>query len=203
MAVPPRKTPPRKTLSREDWTAAAVEVLTTRGPAAVAVEPIAALLGATKGSGYWHFSGARDLLESALEAWRVRATLDVIAEVESRGGTAVERMSRLLSTVTRAAESSPAEMLLMGSADETVRAVVREAMRLRLGYLEHLIVESGQPRVEARSRAVLAYSAYLGYAMLNVAAPDVLPHRPTDRRRTQAAMLELATRPGGSVKTSR
>lgn len=195
--------PPRKRLSRDDWIGAALGALLSRGPDAVAIEPVAEALGATKGSGYWHFASRQDLLEAALVAWRQVATDEVIERIEQGGGSPVERMSRLLVVVSSAAERSPAEMLLMGSADPVVGASVREAIGVRLAYLERLLVESGAGRTEARTRAVLAYSAYLGHAMLAVAAPDVLPRRPVDRRRTQKAMLELATRAGGSVGTSR
>ncbi len=171
----------------------------TQGPDAVAIEPIAASLGATKGSGYWHFASRRELLESALAAWTTSATDDVITALDEAGGTPVERMSRLLAWVRPAAERSPAEMLLMGSADPSVRAAVAVAMTRRLACLERLLIEAGLPRSEARTRAVLAYSAYLGFAMLATASPDVLTKRPVDRRRIQRAMLELTAVAGAST----
>ena len=39
------------------------------GLAAVAVEPLAARLGATKGSFYWHFRNRDAMLEAALQRW--------------------------------------------------------------------------------------------------------------------------------------
>jgi len=41
---------PRKTLTREDWTAAGLAALVEGGPDAVAIEPVATRLGTTKGS---------------------------------------------------------------------------------------------------------------------------------------------------------
>lgn len=182
---------PGKRLTRDDWTDAALSVLVTHGPDAVAIEPVAQALGATKGSAYWHFANRQDLLESALAAWRRVATDEVVERVERAGGSPVERIGRLLDVVSAAAERSPAEMLLMGSADPVVGARVREAISARLHYLERVLVEGGLSRSEAHTRAVLAYSAYLGHAMLAHAAPQVLPRRPVDRRRTRQAMLAL------------
>ena len=54
--------PPRQRLSREAWAAAGLRALTDGGVAAVAVEPLAASLGTTKGSFYWHFSDREELV---------------------------------------------------------------------------------------------------------------------------------------------
>ena len=45
----------KRRLAREDWVDAALAAIAEGGVAAVAVEPIAARLGTTKGSFYWHF----------------------------------------------------------------------------------------------------------------------------------------------------
>ena len=56
-------------LTREDWTRAALLAIAEGGTGAVAVEPLAARLGATKGSFYWHFRSRSDLLAAALATW--------------------------------------------------------------------------------------------------------------------------------------
>jgi len=70
-------------LSPEDWVGAALEAIATGGLVAVAVEPVAARLGATKGSFYWHFANRDELVVAALLAWEQRDTIDVIAELEA------------------------------------------------------------------------------------------------------------------------
>src|SRR4051794_41764716 len=62
----------KRQLTAEDWTQAALDALARGGVAAVAVEPIAKSLGATKGSFYWHFADRNALLESALDLWERR-----------------------------------------------------------------------------------------------------------------------------------
>ena len=56
------------------------------------------------------------------------------------------RLSHLLGIVSKAAEQSPADMLLVASADPDVRAAVVEATRLRVAYVERLIREDGVTR---------------------------------------------------------
>lgn len=182
----------RKALTREDWTGAGLAALVAGGPDAVAIEPVAARLGATKGSGYWHFASRADLLRAVLERWVQDHALAVRERVQKGGGSPRERLRHLLGIVTTAAEQSPAEMLLVASADPDVRAAVVEATHLRIAYVERLIREAGVPGPDARSRAVLAYAAYLGHASLTSAVPGLVPRRPADRRRMQENLLDLA-----------
>jgi AcrR family transcriptional regulator len=183
---------PRKTLTRDDWTTAGLAALVEGGPDAVAIEPVAARLGTTKGSGYWHFADRADLLRSVLGAWVEQHTVAVRERVEAAGGSPRERLRYLLGIVSTAAEQSPADLLLVASADPDVKAAVVEATQLRVAYVERLIREDGVPGPEARSRAVLAYAAYLGHASLTSAVPGLVPREPADRRRMQESLLAMA-----------
>ena len=183
---------PRKTLTRDDWTTAGLAALVEGGPDAVAIEPVAARLGTTKGSGYWHFADRADLLCAVLGAWVEQHTVAVQERVEAAGGSPRERLRHLLGIVSTAAEHSPADLLLVASADPDVKAAVVQATQLRVAYVERLIREDGVPGPEARSRAVLAYAAYLGHASLTSAVPGLVPREPADRRRMQESLLAMA-----------
>src|SRR5580658_6647326 len=61
-------------LTRADWAEAALATLVEGGAGAVAVEPVAARLGASKSSFYWLFDNRRALLEAALERWEQEQT---------------------------------------------------------------------------------------------------------------------------------
>jgi AcrR family transcriptional regulator len=183
---------PRKTLTRDDWTTAGLAALVEGGPDAVAIEPVAARLGTTKGSGYWHFADRADLLRAVLGAWVEQHTVAVRERVEAAGGSPRERLRHLLGIVSTAAEQSPADLLLVASADPDVKAAVVQATQLRVAYVERLIREDGVPGPEARSRAVLAYAAYLGHASLTSAVPGLVPREPADRRRMQESLLAMA-----------
>lgn len=182
----------RKRLSPEDWVEAGLTALTTRGPDAVAVEPLAAALGATKGSGYWHFANRQALLSAVLERWYQAFTVHIIDHVEEAGGSPAERLGRLLAIVSTSAVDSPAELLVIGSHDATIRAAVAKSVTTRIAYIERLLRAAGVSRPDARSRALLAYSAYLGHATLAATTPQVLPRSPADRRRMQRGLMRLA-----------
>ena len=70
-------------LNRDDWSRAALAVISEQGVAGLAVEPLAAQLGTTKGSFYWHFTSRDELVGAALELWEQRSTTAVIEQVES------------------------------------------------------------------------------------------------------------------------
>jgi AcrR family transcriptional regulator len=168
----------RKRLTAQDWTAAALAALARGGITAVAVEPIAASLGATKGSFYWHFAGRDALLEAALLEWERTDTDEVIALVEAEPDVH-RRLRRLLAVALRGDDKRPGdrvELALQASADHPLVApVLARVTARRLGYLTDLFVALGFPPDEARQRSLLAYTAYLGHAQLAHATPQAAP----------------------------
>src|SRR5690349_9457645 len=85
----------RQRLTAQDWADAALTAIGEGGLAAVAVEPLAARLGATKGSFYWHFANRDALIEAALERWEEVGTEAVITEAEAEPDP-TGRLRRLL-----------------------------------------------------------------------------------------------------------
>jgi len=162
-----------KRLSADDWAAAALVALAEGGLAAVAVEPLATRLGATKGSFYWHFANRDALLAATLERWERVGTEDVIAAIEAEPDL-VARLPRLL---THALDGgSRVELALQPSAAHPLVAPVLSRVTLRrLDYLTALFRDLGFEPDIARERSVLAYTAYLGHAQLTHATPDAAP----------------------------
>ena len=169
----------RASLTAEDWSAAALAALERNGLAAVAVEPLAKTLGATKGSFYWHFTGRDDLIAAALELWERRDTDGVIAAVD-RAADGTDRLRILLRLVLGAVVGTPGagsiELALQPHADHPLVApVLARVTERRMSTLETLFAEQGLSASQARDRALLAYTAYLGHAQLAHATPDRLP----------------------------
>lgn len=169
----------RVTLSASDWTAAALQALAEGGLAAVAVEPIAARLGATKGSFYWHFTGRDELIQATLVRWEQSGTEDVIAEADAEPDV-VERLRGLLRLVLGGVERRPAvgsvELALQATADHRLVApVLARVTQRRLAYLTGLFTQVGFPSAEANRRGLLTYTAYLGHAQIAHATPDLVP----------------------------
>src|SRR5690606_19409023 len=87
------------TLSTHDWIMAAMAKLGKEGIDAVKVEPLAAHLGVSKGSFYWHFSSRQSLLDAVRDTWDSMGTRAIIAAIDAHEGSATERL-RLLITLT-------------------------------------------------------------------------------------------------------
>ena len=61
-------------LTADNWTRAALDVLTDQGIQAVQITALARQLNVTRGSFYWHFDSREALLDALLEQWRARNT---------------------------------------------------------------------------------------------------------------------------------
>lgn len=175
--------PPRKRLDRHEWAAAALDAVADGGLAAVAVEPIAARLGATKGSFYWHFRNRDALVEAALELWERRNTEGVIAAITAEPDARAALRS-LMSAVLGSVVAEPGD-LARGHAVEValqadgrhplVAAALDRVSRRRQEHLTTLFTQLGFDDRDARHRALVTFTAYLGHVQLARATPDLVP----------------------------
>ncbi len=174
----------RESLTAANWAEAALEALANGGVAAVAVEPIAKSLGATKGSFYWHFSDRNALLAAALDLWERRDTELVIASVDSSQDAATRLRGLLTLAFSSAAQQGAPpqldaraiELALQASAPHPLVApVLSRVTTRRLDFLATLFTEVGLSRARARDQALLAYTAFLGHSQLAHATPELLP----------------------------
>ncbi|WP_308282752.1 TetR/AcrR family transcriptional regulator [Pseudonocardia nigra] len=187
----------RKRLTAWDWTVAAYEALAEGGAAAVAVEPLAARLGTTKGSFYWHFPGRDALLEAALLHWERTETEEVIALVEAQPDVRA-RLRAVLAIALGEHEDRPTgaavELALQPTAGHPLVApVLARVTERRLTYLTALFGELGFPPEDARHRSLLAYTSYLGHAQLTHATPAAAPSGDALRRYVDAAIGTLTS----------
>jgi AcrR family transcriptional regulator len=169
----------RESLSANDWTAAALDALARGGLGAIAVEPLAKALGATKGSFYWHFADRNALIAAALERWEQRDTERVIATTDQAPEVAV-RLRNLLRLVFTAvlgdAGAGSVELALQATATHPLVApTLARVTERRLDYLTSLFTELGLSRARARDRGLLAYAAFLGHAQLMHSTPTLVP----------------------------
>jgi AcrR family transcriptional regulator len=173
----------RRRLSRDDWADAALTAIAEGGLAAVAVEPLAVRLGATKGSFYWHFANRQALLEAALARWQERHTTAVNAEVEAASADPVTQLRLLIQRVIGTAEQDSVAVALVSNADHpAVAAALARVTEERIAFLARLFARLGFAAGAARQRALLAYSAYLGHAQLAHSTPQLLPATTAARR---------------------
>ena len=167
--------PPRQRLSREAWATSALQALTTGGVAAVAVEPLAAALGTTKGSFYWHFADREELVRAALELWEREQTSAVIDRL-SRMGDPRARLRVLLDLVLTYSDGpDPVVQLFRDIAHPEVADAVRRVTVRRIDYVAGELQAIGMARAEARRRAIVAVAAYVGWWQLHAVLPEEAP----------------------------
>lgn len=168
----------RRRLGSEDWARMALAAISEGGLNAVAVEPIAIRLGATKGSFYWHFANRDALVAAALDLWEREHTEAVVERVEAESD-ARAKLRRLFTDVitgaARTAENRIEVALLATASHPLVAPTISRITERRIAYVAALYEELGASPDRARSQALLAFTAWLGYTQLVHATPEVLP----------------------------
>jgi len=153
-------------VGKDDWTAAALEVIAVEGVGGVKIESLANHLGITKGSFYWHFADRHDLIEGAMELWYRVATAEVIERL-NRIDDPEQRLRALFAESFGDVVNGPIDALLVGQADDSlVGPTVARATAERLRFLTRTYRDLGLEPGRAVARARLAYAAYLGICHL-------------------------------------
>jgi AcrR family transcriptional regulator len=166
----------RQQLTRDDWIRAALDAITRGGIAAVRVDVLAKELGITRGSFYWHFADRDALLGAALERWE-RTVTDEIIERLGRIDSPVERFAEIFRIAFFGSrDRNRVEPALAADADHPVVApVLRRATAARIAFLTDLSADLGLDQAEARQRALITYSTFVGWLQLRRSLPDVVP----------------------------
>jgi AcrR family transcriptional regulator len=187
--------PSGQRLTRDDWIIAALDAISDGGLAAVGVEPLAARLGATKGSFYWHFENRDALLEAAISRWEKETTTDVIADITAAAhDTPASQFRRLVvSVIERAEQDRVGPALLASAAHPAVAPALERVTAARLNLIATVLRPLGLPPAETRRRALLAYSAYLGHGQIAHSTPSVLPATTAGRRAYLNDAIRLLT----------
>ena len=162
MAMSTEKTGTSRSLNAADWVRAAMEAIVQGGIAAVAVEPLALRLGTTKGSFYHHFENREALIIAALEEWERTQNQAVFERLRLIPDPA-ERLRAVMAGALADRAGAMRDVALLGSATHPlVRPFVERVTTQRLDYMTGLYGELGFPEAQARRRALLVYTAYLG-----------------------------------------
>ena len=143
-----------------DWESAALRAIAAHGLDALSIPELARTLGVTKGSFYWHFDSLKALVAAALRRWEEMdgEALDVARPIK-------DPRARLKSLFVQSMQKREAHALYVAlalSSDPEVAAAVRRVSQRRLRFLVDSYRQLGLPAAEARTRAQLAYSAYVG-----------------------------------------
>jgi AcrR family transcriptional regulator len=148
--------PPKKSLTKDDWLRAAMELLRTRGVGGVRVLTLAQELRVSRGSFYWHFDDRQYLLDSMLDWWE-REMTDTVIQLEKTGRAGPQR--RLLTVAEEILTANrtrydPA-VRSWAEGDKKAAKVLRRVLRKRLDFVSGLFEEIGFTPAEARARGDL------------------------------------------------
>jgi AcrR family transcriptional regulator len=155
-----------ESLTRQDWIDRGLLLLGNSGVEAVRVEPLAKLLGVTKGSFYWHFKNREDLLMALLQAWIDLETDGIIAQVDALEGDGYQKLLALFELAVQDYGQIETAIRAWATIDVKIAAVVAQVDRRRLDYTRDMFLQIGFTPFEAIVRARLVYYALIGEFMI-------------------------------------
>lgn len=166
----------KQQLSRDDWIRAALDALASGGVAAVRVDVLAKRLGITRGSFYWHFTDRDALLSAALEEWERTVTDEIIERLGSLSSP-LERFHEIvrLAFFGPRTRNRVEPALAADAGHPLVAPVLQRATAARIDFLTGLYADLGLDPAEARRRAVITYSTFVGWLQLRRSLPGVVP----------------------------
>ena len=158
-------------LSPRHWLDAAIALFIDEGIDQVKVQRLASVLGASRGSFYWHFRNRDELLDAILRRWQENNTDALIAAL---GPAERPLEQRILSLFTLWMEQHPFyprfdnAVRAWAAKSPKARKIQRRADRQRMQHLERMFLDAGYPPEEARVRADVFYFTQVGYYVLDL-----------------------------------
>jgi AcrR family transcriptional regulator len=158
---------------KSEWVRVGLDALRRHGAAGVRVERLAADLGITKGSFYWHFRDRDELLDALLEFWSREMTEAEFERIREVKGGLVRRLVTLAEDVLDKGMGryDPA-VRSWARTDRKVAAAVAQVDRRRVRVLAGFFEEGGFAAAEARTRARLFYTFLLGEPQVRAPARE-------------------------------
>jgi AcrR family transcriptional regulator len=150
----------------ELWLDAAYDLLVESGVEAVKVMPLAARLGLSRTSFYWHFPDREALLAGLIARWESRNTAQILARTEAPSATIAEAMLAIIDLwITPALFDSRLEFAIRTWAltDPALAETLRQTDETRTDAIAALFRRHGFPPREAETRARALYLTQVGY----------------------------------------
>ena len=152
-------------LTKQDWINAGLRILATDGASALKVGAMAAALGVSRGSFYWHFKDFADFRAQLLHNWRERTVDQVIREFEDDSG-GPGRLQRLVKRAFFGKRGLDRAVRIWAADEPHVAAMVAAVDARRVAYMAQLLIAAGVDVKQAQPRAAFIYWAYLGQAIV-------------------------------------
>ena len=163
-------------LNRDSWLRHALEIFRDEGIQSVTIKRLAADLGVTKGSFYWHFRDLADLHQCLLDYWLWNYNESLHATRKYLEGDPSDGLLAAMMKV-REAGLDKYELALRAWAEQEprVKKVVMKAYRSRIEFVSSFFRRLGfkGKDVEIRTRLLLCYMSW---------EPNLVPREPKKRR---------------------
>ncbi len=152
-----------RSLRRQDWVEAGLEVLASAGIEAVRIEVLARKLRVSKGSFYWHLAHRGELLEAMLAKWEEQEA-DWFACEGGKTTSAAERWARLVEHIGDA-ENARLEVAAFAWARGDPRVAMRVAAveEKRGHYIAQVLAEIGFTAATAEEWSEMALLVSRGW----------------------------------------
>ncbi len=150
-------------LNKKQWLIQGLEALRVYGLRGLGAEPLAKMIGVTKGSFYNHFKDRQELLNSLLDLWEIEVTVEIINHIARVPGGPKKRLLAMMEYVLKDKfdKYDPA-MRAWASHDEIAAEVVRRVDAERLSFITSLFNEAGFSDKQAEMRARVMYYYMIG-----------------------------------------
>ncbi|MBN8649564.1 MAG: TetR/AcrR family transcriptional regulator [Caulobacterales bacterium] len=165
-------------LSKIDWIKAGFRALCNGGVGAIRIEPIARQIGTTKGSFYWHFKDLAALKIAMLEFYTQKGTQDIIDTANMRT-TPNEALMFVVKSALNPPEDDVGSVMAEAAIrewarfDDYARQNINKIDEMRTNFLHQNIIELGYENAEAKARAQILYSAYIGFIQLRATSSKI------------------------------
>lgn len=160
--------------SAELWLDEAYQMLVEGGVEAVKVMPLAARLGLSRTSFYWHFADREALLAGLVARWQSRNTANLIARTQAQAGSIAEAMLNVTDCwITPSLFDSRMEFAIRTWAltDAGLAEVLKGVDEIRIQALTAMFETFSYPPQEARLRAQTVYMTQVGYISMRTEEP--------------------------------
>ena len=151
-----------KTLNKELWLDSALAMIVTTGVQGLKVRDLAACIGSTTGSLYWHFKDRRSLIDALLEHWANHSTDEIALEIKTADLSPCDRLLLLLQLISKdKATESDLAIRAFAAFDPVAARVVARVDERRHEVVFGLFQDLGlrEDTCEVRTRMVLCYES--------------------------------------------
>ena len=160
--------PERNQLQRFDWLRTALDIFVAEGIDAVRITRLAADLGVTRGSFYWHFRNREDLINSLVSYWKDKNTAAITASM-AQATSLADGIFRFFETCIDAALFDPRLDLALrewARRSTSIHALVASEDQARIDALCAFYERFDYPMPQALIRARVLYYSQIGFYAL-------------------------------------